>query len=73
MERRIDELGRVVIPNHIRKTLGLDFKTKVKFVLEGDRVIITKAFPTCIICDAAENLTEINGKYVCEECKALLK
>ena len=69
MERRVDELGRVVIPNHIRKALELEPKTKVKFEVEGNRVIVTKAYPTGIICAAETDLTEVKGKYVCADCK----
>lgn len=72
MERRVDELGRVVIPNHIRKALELEAKTKVKFEVDGNRVIICKAYPTCIICGNEKDLTEVKGKYVCNDCKSYL-
>ena len=73
MERRVDELGRIVIPKHIRRDLGLETRTKVAFEVEGDRLIITKAAPTCILCGAEENLTEVRDKYVCAECASLIK
>jgi len=73
MERRVDELGRIVIPKHIRRTLGLETKTKVAFEVEGDRLVITKAAPTCIICGSENELIEVNGKYVCAACASLIK
>lgn len=72
MERRVDELGRVVIPNHIRKALGLEPKTKVKFEVMGKSVIVSKAYPTCIICGCEKDLTEVKSKYVCADCKKQL-
>ena len=73
MERRVDELGRIVIPKHIRKKLGLETRTKVAFEAEGDRLIITKAFPTCVICGAEDKLLEIKDKHICADCANTLK
>lgn len=73
MERRVDELGRVVIPKHIRKRLGLDTKTKVAFETDGDRLIITKAFPTCVVCGGEEQLIKIKDKHICTDCAKLIK
>ena len=73
MERRVDELGRVVIPKHIRKRLGLDTKTKVAFETDGDRLIITKAFPTCVVCGGEEQLIKNKDKHLCADCAKLIK
>ena len=73
MERRVDELGRIVIPKHIRKKLGLETRTKVAFETEGDRLIITKAFPTCVICGAEDKLLEIKDKHICADCANAIK
>lgn len=72
MERRVDELGRVVIPNHIRKALELEPKTKVKFEVMGKSVVVSKAYPTCIICGCEKDLTEVKDKYVCADCRKQL-
>ena len=72
MERRVDELGRVVIPNHIRKALELNPRTKVKFEMTENGVIVSKACPTCIICGGEEELTEVKGKFICKDCKSCL-
>lgn len=70
MERRVDELGRVVIPNHMRKALELTPGTKVRFEVEGNRVIVSKAYPTCIVCGSENNLTQVKDKYICADCKS---
>ena len=72
MERRVDELGRIVIPKHIRKSLEFEPKTKVSFEVDGNRVIVTKAYDTCIICAGDKDLKEIKGKYVCADCLSCL-
>ena len=73
MERRVDELGRIVIPKHIRRSLGLETRTKVQFDVEGDRLIITKAYSTCVLCGSENDLTEVQGKHICANCINLLK
>ncbi len=73
MERRVDELGRIVIPKHIRRTLGLETRTKVQFETDGNRLIVTKAFNTCIICNSENDLKEVGGKYICADCVAKIK
>lgn len=73
MERRVDELGRIVIPKHIRRKLGLETRTKVAFETEGDHLIITKALPTCIMCGAEDKLIEIKDKHICPDCASLIK
>ncbi len=73
MERRVDELGRIVIPKHIRRKLGLETRTKVAFETEGDRLIITKAFPTCIICGSEDKLVEVKDKHICTDCISIIK
>ena len=72
MDRRVDELGRIVIPSHMRRAAGLETKTAVKFELVDGGVLLTKARPTCIICNGENDLTDVKGKYVCRECKAEL-
>ena len=68
MERRVDDLGRVVIPSHIRHELGFEAGTRLNFELKGDELIITKAAHTCAVCNSENDLKEINGKYICRKC-----
>ncbi len=69
MERRIDELGRVVIPRHVRRTLGFESKTPMHFEIVGDGVLLTKACPTCCVCNSDKDLAPIKDKYICSSCK----
>lgn len=67
--RRIDELGRIVIPKELRKTLNIiDNETSLEIFTEGDTVILKPYEPSCFVCGEAENLEEINGKKLCLDC-----
>lgn len=66
--RRIDTLGRVVIPVEIRRQFELDLKDPVEFYTEGDTIVLKKYQPTCIFCGDAKNNFQFNGKNICEQC-----
>lgn len=71
--KKIDEVGRIVLPKDIRKKLDLDANDMLKIDVEDNRVIITKAEPDCIFCSSTENLKSFMGKSVCGECIKKLK
>ena len=70
--KTIDELGRLGIPKHMRKALGVEDGEPVELYLDGNTLIIKKASNACIFCDNTESLTLFNGKYVCAECTSKL-
>lgn len=72
--RRVDDLGRVVIPIELRKTLGIAIKDPLSISVEGNQVIMEKYKDACIIC-GNENLKdakELNGKRICSTCAQTL-
>ena len=54
MVRKIDELGRIVIPIEIRNTMGLECRDALEIFTEGDRIVLTKYQPTCLFCSNKE-------------------
>ncbi len=68
--RRIDELGRIVLPIEIRKTLALSSKDTVEIFVNGDTIILKKYEPSCIFCGSLGNAKLFKGRMVCEECIA---
>jgi AbrB family transcriptional regulator, transcriptional pleiotropic regulator of transition state genes len=66
--RRVDELGRIVIPSEIRKRLGLSRRDPVEFSLSGETIMLTKSSVVCVFCGAAEPLLEHRGRHVCRAC-----
>jgi transcriptional pleiotropic regulator of transition state genes len=66
--RRIDPLGRLVIPKEIRRELGWGSEEPVEMYVEGKNVIVTKYTPVCILCGSSEHLVKYNEKNICNEC-----
>ena len=73
MVRKIDELGRIVMPAEIRQTLGLQVRDAMEIFIDGDRVILQKYQPSCIFCANADDLVYYEGKRICPECLSKLK
>jgi transcriptional pleiotropic regulator of transition state genes len=71
--RKIDNLGRVVIPMDIRKSLEIKDWDDLRIFLEEDRIILTKAHDYCIFCGSEENLTSFHDRSVCSSCLSELK
>lgn len=67
--RKIDELGRVVLPMELRRTLNLNIKDSIEIYVEGEQIILKKYEPCCIFCGEATNASYFKGKNVCESCK----
>ena len=66
--RKVDELGRVVIPIEIRNKLDIAEKDPIEIYVDGSSVILKKFVPNCLFCGSSKKLVEYNGKLVCEAC-----
>lgn len=73
MVRKVDELGRIVLPIEMRRVLEINEKDPLEIYVEGDSVILKKYQPTCIFCDSSKNLVEYKGRNVCSACIRKLK
>ena len=73
VERKLDELGRVVIPKEIRNNLTIPEGTPLLIYVEGNRIILEKGTSACAICGSVNDVVDFNGKGVCEECIAQIK
>ena len=62
--RRIDELGRLVIPRELRRTLHLNEQDPMEMYLDGDHIILKKYEPTCIFSGESEGLIDYMGRKV---------
>ena len=70
--RRMDQLGRVVVPAEARRALGIRHGDLIETRLESGRVVIVKYEPVCAFCGGDENLIELNDKCVCNDCVGAL-
>lgn len=68
MVRRVDELGRIVIPAEIRQSLDIHVKDPVEIFTEGDRVVLKKYVPACLFCGSDTELVFFREKRVCKTC-----
>ena len=66
--RRVDELGRVVLPMELRKILDIEPSDSLEIFTDGDRIILRKYEPQCIFCSNSEAMRTFKGKNVCENC-----
>jgi transcriptional pleiotropic regulator of transition state genes len=66
--RKVDQLGRVVLPVELRRTLGLREGDLVEVALEGTRILLTKVEARCIFCGGGTDLHDFAGKRVCVGC-----
>lgn len=71
--RKIDELGRIVLPIELRRTLEIGEKDPIEIYVEEDRIILKKFKQSCAFCGSNENIIEFKGKYVCADCITQLK
>jgi transcriptional pleiotropic regulator of transition state genes len=66
--RRVDELGRIVLPIELRRTLDIAERDELEIYLEGDKIVLQKFEPSCIFCGSSYRLVNYHGKNVCQEC-----
>ena len=66
--RKVDELGRIVIPIELRRTLDIAEKDSLEIYVDGERIILAKHEDSCVFCGKTKNITEFKGKNVCDTC-----
>lgn len=66
--RKVDKLGRIVLPIELRKTLGIGDKDDLEIAVDGDQVVLRKYSPACIFCDSAKEVGVFRGKNICMNC-----
>ena len=69
MVRKVDTLGRVVIPKEIRKNFNLEVDDPLEiFVNDNDEIVLKKYEPACIFCASTEDVVIYNGRQICKDC-----
>ena len=66
--RKVDELGRVVIPIELRRNLDILEKDALEIYVDSDKIILKKYLPACIFCGSAEEIVSFKGKNICKDC-----
>lgn len=66
--RKVDELGRVVIPIELRNTLKIAEKDPIEIFVDGSSIVLKKHEPNCIFCGNSKKLVAYKDKLICEKC-----
>lgn len=66
--RKVDELGRVVLPKELRTTLNIAQRDPLEIYVDGDNIVLKKYEPACIFCGNAKDVITHNDKKICREC-----
>lgn len=69
MVRKIDSLGRIVLPIELRRVLEIDEDAALEIFVEGDQVVLKKYQPACVFCGEAKNVGQFRGRNICEACR----
>ncbi len=66
--RKIDELGRFVIPMEMRNKLDISSNDPLEIYVEGTSIVLKKYQPDCVFCGSSKNIVSYKEKNVCEKC-----
>lgn len=66
--RRVDGLGRFVLPKEMRNLLDIN-ESPIEIFIEGDNVILRKYQPSCCFCQSFDSVISFEGRLICEECR----
>ena len=66
--RKMDDLGRIVLPAELRRQFELAEKDAVEIFTENDKIILKKYAPSCIFCENTKNTFTFNNKVICKKC-----
>lgn len=66
--RKLDELGRVVIPKEIRNKLDIEEKDQIEIYLDGTSIVLRKFETGCIFCNNSKDLLTFKDKLICKKC-----
>ncbi len=66
--RKVDELGRIVLPIELRRTLDISERDALEIYVDGASIILKKYQPACIFCDDAKDVVSYKGKNICANC-----
>ena len=70
--RKIDDLGRIVLPIELRRVLDIDKDSSLEIYVDDDRIILKKYQPACIFCGSAEDVAQYQGRNICAKCRGAI-
>lgn len=74
MVRRVDQLGRIVLPIELRRNMDIaEEKDALEIFVDREKIVLKKYEPACIFCGNAKNVFVFKGRNICPECVEELK
>jgi AbrB family transcriptional regulator, transcriptional pleiotropic regulator of transition state genes len=73
MTRKVDELGRMVLPSELRKRFRIHEGDHLAIHVEEERIVLTKVETGCVFCDSTDALVNYRGKLICKDCKSAIE
>lgn len=70
--RKVDELGRIVLPIELRRTLEIGERDALEIFVDGQSIVLKKYAPCCVFCGNTEDLRDFREKRVCSACASEL-
>ncbi len=67
--RRVDDLGRIVLPMELRKILNIEPRDSLEIFTDNNKIILQKYEPQCIFCGETDNISLFKMRNICEKCK----
>lgn len=71
--RKVDELGRIVLPIELRRTLNIQVKDPLEIYVEDETIMLKKHQTQCVFCGNQNDVIQIHGKNICGDCISELK
>ena len=71
--RKVDELGRIVLPIELRRTLDIAEKDPLEIYVDGNTIVLRKYEPSCVFCGNSKDVFVFKGRNICPACMAELK
>ena len=67
--RKVDQLGRIVLPKELRDINGIEEGTPLEIYVDKDgQIILSKYQPACVFCGEAKDVVKWKGKNICKKC-----
>lgn len=73
MVRKVDELGRIVLPKELRTAMGIEIRDALEIFTDQEKIILQKYQPCCIFCNNADDIVYFQDKRICKDCLEKLR
>ena len=67
--RKLDHLGRIVLPIELRRVLDIDKDSSLEIYVENDSILLRKYQPACVFCGSSEEVASYKGRNICAACR----